>query len=487
MLSKEENELLTRVGPGTPCGELMRRYWHPICAEAKLLDNPVQKIRILAEDLVLYRDRSGRLGLIGDRCLHRAMHLQFGVPEEEGLRCCYHGWLYNSEGHCIQMPLEPPESTFKDKIQLKAYPVQEMGGLIWAYLGPEPVPLLPRWDLFVRPDGFRQIVAHWLPCNWLQVMENRGDLGHAIYLHGRLFQYALEREGKLTDDPRARYNASMAQQNERLDRGVYTKYRPVYNQFGFTKGTLQTDQDEDSRSWNIGSNPILFPYSLAFGPGSVGIRRSYQIGVPIDDTTTWHFQYFCYAFPPEVEAPRQEYVPYAEAPLTDEQGKYVLDYVLAQDMVAWYAQGEITDRGQEHLGTSDAGVIAYRKLLREQIDIALDGGEPINVFRDPLTNDRLELAIPGSEGVSPLSGGGIGSAAGYYRSNFHKRSKAGWLYIDDDADRFCPDRDVIVELYRKAEEAWEARQTASVTADPSLNPSASRSETGPTTSTTSAE
>ncbi|HEY3117177.1 MAG TPA: Rieske 2Fe-2S domain-containing protein, partial [Chloroflexota bacterium] len=232
MLTAEENERFTRVGPGTPCGDLMRRYWHPICPESKLAENPVQPIRILNEDLVLYEDRGGRLGLLASRCAHRAMHLMFAVPEEEGLRCCYHGWRYDHTGRILETPLEPVESHIKDHVQLKAYPVQKMGGLIWAYLGPDPVPVLPRWDLFVREDGFRQIVAHALPCNWLQVMENRGDLGHAIYLHGRLFQYALERQGRLTDDPQARYNASMRQQNEKLARGIYTRYRPIYNEFG---------------------------------------------------------------------------------------------------------------------------------------------------------------------------------------------------------------------------------------------------------------
>ena len=457
MLSKEENELLTRVGPGTPCGELLRRYWHPVCAEAKLLENPVQKIRILCEDLVLYRDRGGRLGLIGDRCLHRAMHLQFGVPEEEGLRCCYHGWLYNAEGRCIQQPLEPPESNFKDKIQLKSYPVQQMGGLIWAYLGPEPVPLLPRWDLFVRPRGFRQIVSHWLPCNWLQVLENRGDHAHAVYLHGRLFQYALEREGKLTDDPKARYNATMKQQYERLENGVYTKYRPVRNRFGFSNESRQSD-DEENETTN--RNPILFPYLLTFSRERGAIRNSYQMGVPVDDTTTWHFQYMCYVFPPEVEVPDQEYVPYAEVPLTDAQGNYNFDYVLAQDMVAWYGQGESTDRSKEHLGTTDVSVIEHRRLLREQIEIVMDGGEPINVFRDPAENESLEMQLYAkTEGTrGDRENQTQMSTSGYYRSNFHKISKGGWPYIDDDADRFCPDRDLIIEMYRQSEEAWLAKE-----------------------------
>ncbi|MPZ15924.1 MAG: Rieske 2Fe-2S domain-containing protein [Chloroflexi bacterium] len=461
MVSTEENERLTRVGPDTPCGALMRRYWHPICAEATLRKNPVQPIKILGEQLVLYRDRGGRLGLLHHRCAHRAMHLMFGVPEEEGLRCCYHGWLYDHAGHILETPLEPVESHIKDHVRLKAYPVQEMGGLIWAYLGPEPVPLLPRWDLYVREGSFRQIVAHRLPCNWLQVMENRGDLAHAIYLHGRLFQYALERQGRLTDDSQARYNATMRQQSDRLQRGVYPQYRPVYNEFGFTKGNRESDQPDDATSWIIGANPVLFPYLLGFGPGSVGIRKSYQLGIPVDDTTTWHLQYFCYTFPEGVEIPEQDGVPYVEVPLTSEQGEYTLDYVLGQDMVAWYGQGEITDRTKEHLGQSDACVVAYRQLLGEQIDIVGAGGEPMNVFRDAAQSDRPELRIPSRTGYEPFGRRGALSAAGFYRANYHRVSEGGWLYIDDDADRYCPDRDLIVELYRKTEELLDKDEAQS--------------------------
>jgi 5,5'-dehydrodivanillate O-demethylase oxygenase subunit len=454
MLSKAENELLTRVGAGTPGGELMRRYWHPVYPEALLDENPVASVRILGEDLTLYRDRSGDLGLIGQRCPHRMTNLAQGIPETHGLRCCYHGWLFDGEGRCLETPLEPPNSTFKDRIRIAGYPVQAMGGLIWGYLGPLPAPLLPQWDLFVKPGGFRQIVAHRLPCNWLQVMENRGDLGHTTYLHGRLHQYALERAGTLTDDPDARYNKTMEQQAIAEERGVWVKYKPIYNRFGFTKGRLASDEPEDHRAWTIGLNPILFPYLLGFGPGRTGLRNSYQLGVPIDDTHTWHMQYFCYDFPEEVGVPAQDGVPYAEVPLTDENGKYILDYVLGQDMVAWYEQGEIADRTQEHLGVSDACVIAYRKLLAEQIEIVRNDGEPINVFRDPSENYRLELQIPGADEVAPPIG--VGQVVSY-RGNYHKRSKAGWLYIDDDADRYCPDRDVIVELYAKTAALAEQR------------------------------
>ncbi len=174
--------------------------------------------------------------------------MELGIPEATGLRCPYHGWLYNETGRCVEMP---PDSAFKDKIRTKAYPVREMGGLIWAYLGSEPAPILPRWDLFAREDGFRQILGHWLPCNWLQVMENGGDPGHGNYLHGRYFQYVLEREGKPTDDPKRRANAQFRQHLELMERGVYTRYRPIYNEYGLTKGVLDSDKSEDAWAWQF--------------------------------------------------------------------------------------------------------------------------------------------------------------------------------------------------------------------------------------------
>jgi 5,5'-dehydrodivanillate O-demethylase len=454
MMTHEENAELTRVGPGTPCGELMRRYWHPIYPEVLLRENPVRKVRILCENLTLFRDRQGKLGLVQERCPHRSASLHLGIPDERGLRCCYHGWLFDREGRCLDQPLEPPMLTLKDKIRIKAYPVQEMGGLIWAYLGPEPVQLLPRWNLFVREGGFRQILAHQLPCNWLQNMENRGDLGHSVFLHGALYKYVRERKGLPHDDPDARYNATMRDFEAMRARGAYLKWRANYNEFGFTKGSLESDKSEDSRSWTIGQNPILFPYTLAFGPqeGDERIRRLYQIGVPIDDTHTWHLQYCCYVFPNGVEVPVQQSVPYRELPITDERGELILDYVLAQDMASWAQQGEITDRTQEHLGSSDRLVVAYRQLLRKQIDIVARGEEPMNVFRDPATIESPELRIPGHEvgAAAPTRSTVLGRSI-RYRDNYHKAAPDGGLYIDEDVDGFCPDREVILELYRQAE------------------------------------
>jgi 5,5'-dehydrodivanillate O-demethylase len=148
MLSVEMNERLTRVGAGTPMGELMRRYWHPIAAVPELnRTSPTKAVRLLGEDLTLYQDRSGTYGLIDDRCPHRRMNMEYGITEEHGLWCAYHGWLFDETGQCEETPAEAPDSTFKERV--KAYPVEALGGLIFAYLGPQPVLLLPRWEWLV--------------------------------------------------------------------------------------------------------------------------------------------------------------------------------------------------------------------------------------------------------------------------------------------------------------------------------------------------
>ena len=199
MLTAETNERLARVGPGTPGGELLRRYWLPLRPYAQLLSEPVMKVRLLGEDLVFFRTLNGDIGLIGDRCAHRSMGMEWGIPDEDGLRCSYHGWLYGTDGRCLDTPLEAHDSAFTNRIKLKGYPVREMGGLIWAYLGPEPAPLLPPWPVFVWPNAIRQIACTLLPCNWLQSWENTGDPAHNPWLHGELFKYALEKDGLLED------------------------------------------------------------------------------------------------------------------------------------------------------------------------------------------------------------------------------------------------------------------------------------------------
>ena len=195
MLSTEQNELLTRVGPGTPAGEMLRRYWWPVgfTEHVTRKGSPV-RIKILGEEFVLFRDATDSLGLLDLHCSHRGTSLEFGRVEERGIRCCYHGWLYDRNGKCLEQPAEPEDSTFKDRIQHPAYKAQEIAGFIFAYIGPDPAPLLPNYDLFFREDGERHIGAGHDFCNWLQRAENSVDQTHLVALHASEYPHmALQR------------------------------------------------------------------------------------------------------------------------------------------------------------------------------------------------------------------------------------------------------------------------------------------------------
>src|SRR4051812_26241634 len=195
MLTQEQNDRLTRVGPGTPMGELLRRYWFPIVRESDLETEPVLAVKLLGENLALYRNDNGDLGLVAQRCPHPGASLAYGIPEENGLRCPYHGWLFSPEGQCLEQPAEPEDSTFKHRVKTPAYPVQELAGIVFAYLGPDPAPLLPRWDPLAREELVRDVGFALLPCNWLQVQENSLDPWHVDWLHNTLTNYLLKRKG----------------------------------------------------------------------------------------------------------------------------------------------------------------------------------------------------------------------------------------------------------------------------------------------------
>src|SRR3954471_21446833 len=205
MLSKEENERLTQAGPGTPMGELLRRYWHPVCAVDEL-DRSIfrtKELKVLGEELVLYRDRSGTLGLLDRFCAHRRASLAYGVVEAEGIRCQYHGWKFDETGRVLEQPFEDtmhPEAKFREKCGIQAYKAQERGGLIFAYLGPDPAPLLPNWSPLVWENAVRDIAITELPCNWLQCQENSLDPVHVEWLHSYFGRWMMARQ---SGDPEA--------------------------------------------------------------------------------------------------------------------------------------------------------------------------------------------------------------------------------------------------------------------------------------------
>jgi len=364
MLSKEENELLTRVGPGTPAGEMLRRYWWPVgfTEHVKEKGRPV-RTRLLGEDLVLFRDGNGRLGLLGLHCSHRGTSLEFGRVEDRGIRCCYHGWLYDVRGRCLEQPAEPEDSRFKDRVQHPAYQAEEIGGFIFAYIGPEPAPLLPNYDLFLREDGEREVGAGHDYCNWLQRAENSVDQTHLVALHASEYPHlALKRP--VIGWERRDYGAKISMQVPGIS-------KPKFSHWIFPSHTRHTTARK-------GRKP----------------DHAIRFRVPMDDTNTMTFWLRFY---PYGEEDRSK--PFLLKTLgfeNDQAGVYerVDDgwWGVAshdQDRVAQESQGPIYDRTKEHLGASDQGVIMLRTMIKESIDAVRHGKDPVWVLRDSAQNETI--------------------------------------------------------------------------------------------------
>lgn len=377
MLTAEQNDLLTRIGPGAPAGEFMRRYWQPVAAVSELATKWTMRVRLLGEDLVLYRNREGGYGLIEEKCPHRGASLAHGIPTKDGIRCPYHGWEFGKTGQCLNQPNEPQHIGFKDKIKNAAYPVEELNGMLFAYLGPEEKkPLLPRWDGFVVEGAIRMLGRAVIPVNWLQAMENSLDPIHTEWLHGHAFEFLKEQEG---------VKVAISTRHEKI----------AFNEFeyGMTKHRLLEGHSEDSDDWRIG-HPIVFPNMLSVGNGDETSRYyAFQIRVPMDDTHTMHMWFTAYMPPKGVDVPAHlfEKIHTYTVPWQDENGDFILDNVDGQDMMAWITQGPIADRTREKLGSSDQGIAIYRRMLRREIQKVQEGLDPIAIMRDPTKNVSVDL------------------------------------------------------------------------------------------------
>ena len=382
MLSQEENQLLTSVGPATSAGQLLRRYWHPIAPAVELTDlKPKKRVRVLGEDLLLYRDRKGGYGLVGEHCSHRGASLYYGFVEEDGIRCPYHGWKYDACGKCLEQPFENPEIGFKDKIQHPAYPVEKLAGLLFAYLGPpDRKPILPKWDLLVRKDGLKKIdVCEVLCCNWLQAMENSVDPTHTYYLHS----HTLKLKGSKD------YVPFHYQQLSKIDFELVVN--PTWA--GIQKRRIFAGKGETAEA----PHPLIFP-NILFVPVRTGYAMHFRM--PIDDLNTQVFQFRFSptkdgSVPEQPEDPPIEFVGTKNA-----DGDFHLDHFASQDHMAWESQGALANRDREHLGESDRGIIMFRKLLSEQIAAAQSGADPIGVNRDPKKDEVIQLI---QEGYSAFS------------------------------------------------------------------------------------
>jgi len=375
MISKEDNERLTQVKAGTPVGDLLRRYWYPIAAVSELARHPTKLVKILGEELVLFKDTTGKLGLIDAHCPHRGAQLVYGMAEEDGIRCAYHGWKFNHAGRCLEQPFEETlNKGFKDKIQLVNYSVEELGGLIFAYLGPQPAPLVPHWDLLVEDDYWREAGYTVTACNWLQTVENILDPVHVEWLHGVFRNYSAEQSGR----------------SELKRKRVYhQKIGFDIAEYGIIKRRILEGETEESDDWKIG-HWLIFP-TIQKGPDMLRFR------VPVDETHTAQWYYSIHPFN-EGERQTMEQLPlyHMPSPELDSHGqpKYELlnNDVDPQDNAIFVSQGAIYDRTKELLGESDHGVVLFRHLLENQIKLIAAGKDPLNTFRDPEKNRRIDLA-----------------------------------------------------------------------------------------------
>ena len=372
MLSREENDFYTCVGPGTPAGEMLRRYWHPIGFAAELKKRPIKK-RLLGEDLVLFRDDAGNLGLLTLRCAHRGTSLEFGHIEDGGLRCCYHGWLYAVDGRVMEQPGEPPESNFKERVRQRAYKVEELGGVVFAYLGPDPAPLLPRYDVLVREDGMRARQGRLVHCNFFQMIENSVDQHHLKWLH-RTASTPTWDDGEI--NPQSFEHGIVNTYTRRVDgrKWAHVNYfvMPTMNKTGNVEEGHPTEHRASSA-------------------GEVMRWR-----VPVDDTCSMHFTV-------EFGAARDGQAVKIMEDRSDQgivdtkQGVYRWDDSIGwfargdQDRAAQESQGTVYDRSTEHLGATDKGVILLRRLYRESIEAVQKGRDPIGVVRAAAKNEIIRL------------------------------------------------------------------------------------------------
>jgi nitrite reductase/ring-hydroxylating ferredoxin subunit len=358
------NKLLTEIGPGTPCGELMRRYWHPVAIAEEVTATP-RKLRILGEDLVLFRDRKGRPGLLYPRCAHRGTTLYYGKVEDAGIRCCYHGWLFDVEGHCLEQPCEPEGGLYKDKVRQPWYPLEERYGLLFAYMGPaEKRPVLPRYDHLEDLDPGERLIAtiggfgatgdasfDVLPYSWLHMNDNIMDPFHVQVLHSTFSGAQFAPDFRLMPKVDFFYTES----------GVcYTAIRE-----------LEDGQEVDRISSWLMPNIMSVP-SIQLAPGR---SRGISWVVPVDD---------------------DKYYQVMIAKASQDGGKFELKINgttwgekseaerqdFPSDFEAQVGQGPISLHSEEHLATSDRGIAMQRRMLEQQIALVAQGGDPLGVTYD---------------------------------------------------------------------------------------------------------
>ncbi|MDX3895224.1 aromatic ring-hydroxylating dioxygenase subunit alpha [Pusillimonas sp.] len=413
MLTAEQNDFMTRVGPDAPAGKLLRRYWQPV-ALAEELDGPrpLKAVKLLGQDMVLFRDDNGELGLLDRDCPHRGADLAFGRLEHGGIRCAFHGWLFNVKGQCMETPAEPANSKFHTTIQQGAYPVVERSGVIFAYLGEGEPPAFPDMDCFVAPGTHTFAFKGLWECNWLQALEVGIDPAHASYLH-RFFE---------DEDTSASYGKQFrgaSADSEMAITKVLREYgRPTINVEPTNYGMRMTSLRELSEEFtHVRVTNLVFPQAIVI-PMSSEMTIS-QWHVPVDDTHCyWYAIFTSFTEPVNREQMRAQRLELYELPAyTSRKNKsnhYGFDAneqmtetytgmghdINVHDQWAVESQGPIQDRTREHLAASDKCIYTYRRMLVKAIEATLAGeGKAPMVLSDA---EARQVTGPASiDGIGP--------------------------------------------------------------------------------------
>ena len=405
MLSREENELLTRVGPETPLGDTMRRYWLPALLSWELPepDCPPVRVRLLGESLVAFRDTEGRIGLLDEFCPHRRVSLYFGRNEECGLRCVYHGWKYDVDGKCVDMMNEPEELSFKEKIRIQSYPTVELGGIAWAYMGPPALqPPLPKFAWTQAPESHRHVSKVSQECNWLQALEGGIDTSHAPILHRRITPN--------TDKPGIDPTTAWV-------RGKAPQLELELTDYGYWYAGVRSVDDE---SLHIRTYQYVLPFHQLRPhrtlQGDAGVAG--HIWVPMDDENSMVYNWnYSLGEPPLTEEDRLERRTGNGPTHVDQKtfrsranrdNDYLIDRqvqkyetftgvdgINTQDRALQETMGRIVDRSKEHLGPADRPIIQMRRLLMRAIKTVQEGGEPPGIQPAYYPIRAVERELPG--------------------------------------------------------------------------------------------
>lgn len=401
MTTAQQNKLLTETGPGTPGGDLLRRYWQPVALASDLKPDTPLPVQIMSEALVLFRDPDGRPGLLGRACPHRCADLSFGRVEDGGLRCLYHGWLFDIRGHCLEQPAEPTSSKYKEEIRHTAYPCQEAAGVIFAYLGPGKPPMLPAMHFLTAapPYVFQSKVHH--RCNYLQANEGNIDPAHLSFLH------AFHKPDGQRSAEYQKFQKAMI--DNRCPAIVADRTR-----FGVR---IYAERPVNEREKYVRITNFVFPnLGLFAGQGGRQSPGGYSAHwhVPIDDASHWRYDFVYH--PRDVldreslQARVNEEVDENYVPLRTPENRYLQDrremkqstfsgmgtYFPAHDLFAVQSPGAIHDRSREHSATSDVAIVKTRGMMLDAIKKMQNGEDPPLVIRSPNENVFNDIVITGS-------------------------------------------------------------------------------------------